>query len=74
MAININGNDDEEGKDNQIVKLEENHQTKRSLRGKSCKGCLYYSSVINSKSQSPFCIGLARSFQQGLRPFSLVFV
>lgn len=65
MAMNITSNDDEDGKDNPMVKAEEEtYQAKRSLKGKSCKGCMYYSSVINSRSQSPFCVGLSRSFKQ----------
>ncbi|KAL3539023.1 hypothetical protein ACH5RR_002389 [Cinchona calisaya] len=69
MAINnISSNDGEQNDNNQIVKAEEdNHQIKRSLKGKSCKGCLYYTSTLaNSKpqNQSPFCFGFSRSFQQ----------
>lgn len=38
-------------------------------RGKSCKGCLYYSSVLKSKSRPPTCVGLSRTLDEG--PFSL---
>lgn len=34
-------------------------------KGKSCKGCLYYSSIQKSKSQRPTCVGISRSLQQG---------
>ncbi|KAK4741111.1 hypothetical protein SAY87_024699 [Trapa incisa] len=33
------------------------------LRGKSCKGCLYYSNQ-KSRSQRPTCVGFSRSIQQ----------
>ncbi|KAK4745011.1 hypothetical protein SAY87_011323 [Trapa incisa] len=33
-------------------------------KSKSCKGCLYYSSVQKSKSQRPTCVGISRSLQQ----------
>ncbi|OWM83897.1 uncharacterized protein LOC116204092 isoform X2 [Punica granatum] len=33
-------------------------------KGKSCKGCLYYSSVQKSKSKRPTCVGISRSLQQ----------
>ncbi|CAM8882412.1 unnamed protein product [Rhodiola kirilowii] len=32
-------------------------------KGKSCKGCLYFSSVLKSNSLHPRCIGLTRSVQ-----------
>ncbi|GMN55771.1 hypothetical protein TIFTF001_024896 [Ficus carica] len=32
--------------------------------GKSCKGCLYYSSLQKSKSRNPTCIGLSRTLHQ----------
>lgn len=34
-------------------------------KGKSCKGCLYYSSTLKSKSRNPLCVGITRSFPQG---------
>ncbi|KAF7848335.1 hypothetical protein BT93_L2085 [Corymbia citriodora subsp. variegata] len=34
------------------------------LRGKSCKGCLYYSSVLKSKSQTPTCVGFSRTLNE----------
>ncbi|KAK1410461.1 hypothetical protein QVD17_36998 [Tagetes erecta] len=30
-------------------------------KGKSCKGCLYYSSTLKSKSRNPVCVGITRS-------------
>ncbi|GLT30648.1 hypothetical protein SLA2020_054390 [Shorea laevis] len=42
-----------------------NQQTKGSLRGgKSCKGCLYYSSVLKSKSKNPTCVGIPKTLNQ----------
>ncbi|XP_015892425.1 uncharacterized protein LOC107426696 isoform X2 [Ziziphus jujuba] len=32
--------------------------------GKSCKGCLYYSSIQKSKSKNPTCVGFSRTLQQ----------
>ncbi|KAG6605044.1 uncharacterized protein LOC111450972 [Cucurbita moschata] len=32
--------------------------------GKSCKGCLYYSSLQKSKSKSPTCVGLSKTLEQ----------
>ncbi|KAI3704523.1 hypothetical protein L1987_74746 [Smallanthus sonchifolius] len=29
--------------------------------GKSCKGCLYYSSTLKSNSRNPVCVGITRS-------------
>lgn len=40
-------------------------------KGKSCKGCLYYSSTLKSKSRNPLCVGITRSFPQGM--FCLIF-
>lgn len=34
-------------------------------KGKSCKGCLYYSSVLKSKARTPVCAGISRSIPQG---------
>ncbi|XP_059293101.1 uncharacterized protein LOC132046480 [Lycium ferocissimum] len=33
-------------------------------KGKSCKGCLYYSSTFKSNSRNPLCLGLTRSLPQ----------
>ncbi|KAL3818806.1 hypothetical protein ACJIZ3_004711 [Penstemon smallii] len=56
-------------------KSEDSNQLKQNDRGassppssinngnnaKSCKGCLYYSSVFKSASRNPLCVGLTRS-------------
>ncbi|KAL6873606.1 hypothetical protein ACP4OV_013688 [Aristida adscensionis] len=34
------------------------------VKGKSCKGCLYYSSVLRSRARGPVCVGLARGIPQ----------
>ncbi|XP_039035141.1 uncharacterized protein LOC120171506 [Hibiscus syriacus] len=36
----------------------------RGSKGKTCKGCLYYSSALKFKSQNPTCIGIPRTLQQ----------
>ncbi|XP_054776867.1 uncharacterized protein LOC129285285 isoform X2 [Prosopis cineraria] len=36
----------------------------KGFNGKSCKGCLYYSSVHKSKSKNPTCVGFSRKLQQ----------
>ena len=41
-------------------------------KGKSCKGCLYYSSALKSNSRNPTCVGIPRTLPQGLF-FSLTF-
>uniref|UniRef100_A0A0E0B5N7 DUF8204 domain-containing protein n=1 Tax=Oryza glumipatula TaxID=40148 RepID=A0A0E0B5N7_9ORYZ len=33
-------------------------------RGKSCKGCLYYSSMLRSRGFNPVCVGIPRSIPQ----------
>lgn len=33
-------------------------------KGKSCKGTLYYSSLLKSKGRNPRCVGFTRSLQQ----------
>lgn len=35
----------------------------KATKGKSCKGCLYYSSNLKSKSRNPRCVGLTRALQ-----------
>ena len=42
------------------------HSTTRGSKGKSCKGCAYYSSVHKAKSKNPTCVGFSRTLQQGL--------
>lgn len=34
-------------------------------KGKSCKGCLYYSSIFKSNSRNPLCVGISRSLPHG---------
>ncbi|OMO74404.1 hypothetical protein CCACVL1_16768 [Corchorus capsularis] len=36
----------------------------QGVKGKSCKGCLYYSSALKSKSQNPTCVGIPRTLHQ----------
>ena len=49
-------------------------------KGRSCKGCLFYSSVLRSGARGPVCVGITRALPQGysrapLRPPStLLFV
>ncbi|XP_008796878.2 uncharacterized protein LOC103712195 isoform X2 [Phoenix dactylifera] len=33
-------------------------------KAKSCKGCLYYSSVLRSEARNPLCVGITRTLQQ----------
>ncbi|KAK8518736.1 hypothetical protein V6N13_017992 [Hibiscus sabdariffa] len=33
-------------------------------KGKSCQGCLYYSSALKSKSRNPTCVGIPKTLQQ----------
>jgi len=40
------------------------HTTKGS-KGKSCKGCTYYTSLHKIKSKNPTCVGFSRTLQQG---------
>ncbi|THU73836.1 hypothetical protein C4D60_Mb04t27040 [Musa balbisiana] len=35
-----------------------------SYRGKSCKGCLYYSSRLKSDGHNPVCVGIGRTLPQ----------
>ena len=37
-------------------------------KGKSCKGCLYYSSTFKSNSRNPLCVGISRSLPHGITP------
>ncbi|ESW03753.1 hypothetical protein PHAVU_011G039500 [Phaseolus vulgaris] len=38
--------------------------TTRGSKGKSCKGCTYYSSLHKTKSKNPTCVGFSRTLQQ----------
>jgi hypothetical protein len=40
-----------------------NPSQSKGLKGKSCKGCLYYSSQQKSKSKNPTCVGFSRALQ-----------
>lgn len=44
----------------------------QETRGRSCKGCLYHSSILKSKSQNPRCVGISRTLQQGPSLFLLL--
>ncbi|XP_010919387.1 uncharacterized protein [Elaeis guineensis] len=33
-------------------------------KAKSCKGCLFYSSVLKSEARNPLCVGISRNLQQ----------
>ncbi|MED6125786.1 hypothetical protein PIB30_072003 [Stylosanthes scabra] len=41
-----------------------NNNTTRGSKGRSCKGCAYYSSVHKSKSKNPTCIGFSNTLPQ----------
>jgi hypothetical protein len=57
-----------------------NPSQSKGSKGKSCKGCLYYSSLQKSKSKNPTCVGFSRALQgrtlnlQLVFPFFLLFV
>lgn len=38
--------------------------TTRGSKGKSCKGCTYYSSLHKAKSNNPTCFGFSKTLQQ----------
>ncbi|XP_043708184.1 uncharacterized protein LOC122657524 [Telopea speciosissima] len=40
------------------------NQVKGTTKGKSCKGCLYYSSILKSKARNPLCVGVSRTLPQ----------
>ena len=42
------------------------------VKGRSCKGCLYYSSVLRSKGRGPVCVGIPRAIPQGQDCLTLV--
>ncbi|MED6131536.1 hypothetical protein PIB30_010582 [Stylosanthes scabra] len=41
-----------------------NNNTTRGSKGRSCKGCAYYTSVHKSKSKNPTCIGISNTLPQ----------
>ncbi|XP_065047295.1 uncharacterized protein LOC135678419 isoform X3 [Musa acuminata AAA Group] len=44
---------------------------RNASQGKSCKGCLYYSSLLKSDSRNPLCLGLTRPLKHVV-PSSIV--
>lgn len=62
---------------------DKNNNTATNMnKGKSCKGCLYYSSTFKSNSRNPLCVGFTRSLPNGTShikfqffggPFLLIF-
>ena len=50
----------------------QNQNQSQGSKGKSCKGCLYYSSALKSNSRNPTCVGIPRTLPQGLF-FNLTF-
>jgi len=41
-----------------------NRVVTKGSKGKSCKGCLYYSSIRKSNARNPLCVGVSRTLQQ----------
>ncbi|KAL9229639.1 hypothetical protein vseg_005087 [Gypsophila vaccaria] len=41
-----------------------NTRNPENRKGKSCKGTLYFSSILKSKGKNPRCVGITRSLQQ----------
>ncbi|PUZ59124.1 hypothetical protein GQ55_4G015600 [Panicum hallii var. hallii] len=35
-----------------------------AAKGRSCKGCLFYSSVLRSRARGPVCVGITRALPQ----------
>ncbi|KAK9942743.1 hypothetical protein M0R45_008392 [Rubus argutus] len=58
------GEDGDGGIQNQNPNYSNPVQSRGSTRGRSCKGCLYYSSVQKSKSKYPTCVGFYRTLNQ----------
>ncbi|XP_043712309.1 uncharacterized protein LOC122661059 [Telopea speciosissima] len=42
----------------------QNQNPVEGSKGKSCKGCLYYSSIQKSKARNPLCVGVSRTLRQ----------
>ncbi|KAJ4964052.1 hypothetical protein NE237_023991 [Protea cynaroides] len=42
----------------------QNQNPVKGSKGKSCKGCLYYSSIQKSKARNPLCVGVSRTLPQ----------
>nr|CAB3471422.1 unnamed protein product [Digitaria exilis] len=34
------------------------------VKGRSCKGCLFYSSALRSRARGPVCVGVTRALPQ----------
>ena len=51
-----------------------NNISKKGSQGKSCKGCLYYSSLQRSKSKNPTCVGIPRTLHQGQSLYNPFFI
>ncbi|KAJ0907908.1 hypothetical protein HanRHA438_Chr07g0304481 [Helianthus annuus] len=49
--------------------LHSSNEKLASRKGKSCKGCLYYSSTLKSNSRNPVCVGITRSLPKGILIF-----
>lgn len=75
----------EEDKEEQIKQLQNQNQNPKPnssnyketnqgklLKGKSCKGCLYYSSALKSNSHNPICVGIPRTLNEGLSSIGFV--
>ncbi|KAJ7967252.1 Altered inheritance of mitochondria 23, mitochondrial [Quillaja saponaria] len=62
--MNTNEADAGEGTQNQNSNTCPNTNQSKGFKGKSCKGCLYYSSFDKSKSKNPTCVGFSRTLQQ----------
>ncbi|KAL6993467.1 hypothetical protein U1Q18_011583 [Sarracenia purpurea var. burkii] len=54
--------EDDAGKQKEISS--NNQRPENPKKAKSCKGCLYYSSTLNSSSRNPLCVGITRSLPQ----------
>ncbi|XP_074302020.1 uncharacterized protein LOC141633453 [Silene latifolia] len=58
----------EEKADEEVAKPENCHSKVQhnpgARKGKSCKGTLYFSSILKSKGKNPHCVGFTRSLQQ----------
>nr|XP_043633801.1 3-phosphoinositide-dependent protein kinase B [Erigeron canadensis] len=57
---NNNNNEKDKSSSNNLHKLL-NEKGAAATKGKSCKGCLYYSSTLKSNSRNPVCVGFTRS-------------
>lgn len=64
------GNPNSKDHDNQ-TNLQLLNEKGASRKGKSCKGCLYYSSTLKSNSRNPVCVGITRSLPKGTLFLSL---